>query len=48
MDVTILNLFLRPIVTVTYVWNTEETGDIYILKRDLSLGPFEPTLFEHC
>ena len=29
MDVIILDAFLRPILTVTTVWNTGETGDIY-------------------
>ena len=29
MDVPILILFLRPILTVTSVWNTGETGDMY-------------------
>ena len=29
MDVPTLNTFLMPIFTVTKVWNTGETGDIY-------------------
>ena len=29
MDVIILNSLLRPILTVTTVWNTGETGDMY-------------------
>ena len=29
MDVPILRMCLRPILTVTAVWNTGETGDIY-------------------
>ena len=29
MDVPILGWVLRPKLTVTTVWNTEETGDIY-------------------
>ena len=29
MDVPTLSLFLRPILTVTSVWNTRETGDIH-------------------
>ena len=28
MDVPTLNMLLRPIFTVTAVWNTGETGDI--------------------
>ena len=29
MDIPTLSMFLRPILTVTTVWNTGETGDIY-------------------
>ena len=29
MDVTILSVFLRPILTVASVWNTGQTGDIF-------------------
>ena len=32
MDVPTLSLFLRPILTVTSVWNAGETGEIYSLK----------------
>ena len=28
MDIPTMSSFLRPILTVTSVWNTEETGDI--------------------
>ena len=28
-NVPTLSMFLRPILTVTLVWNTGETGDIY-------------------
>ena len=30
MDVAILNMFLSPILTVTTIWNTVETGDIHV------------------
>ena len=33
MDVIILDAFLRPILTVTAVWNTGETGDIDMCKK---------------
>ena len=29
MDVPTLSSFLRPTLTVTLVWNTGETGDMY-------------------
>ena len=29
MDVPTLNMFLSPMFTVTIVWSTGETGDIY-------------------
>ena len=32
MDALTLSVFLSPILTVTIVWNTEETGDINIMK----------------
>ena len=32
LDVPTLNTFSRPILTVTTVWNTGETGNIYIIK----------------
>ena len=32
MDVPILSTFLSPILTVASVWNTGETGDIYVVK----------------
>ena len=53
MDVPTLNLFLRPIITLTTVWNTGETGDKFCqatqvllnleiyLKPDLFLNPFK-------
>ena len=32
MDAIILTALLRAILTVTTVWNTVETGDMYALK----------------
>ena len=32
MDALTLGMFLSPILTVTTVWNTGETGDIHELK----------------
>ena len=34
MDVPTLSAFLRPILTVTSVFNTGETGDINSLAKD--------------
>ena len=33
LDVPTLKLILRPILTVTSVWNTGENGDIDFLER---------------
>ena len=35
MDALILGTFSSPIHTVTTVWNTEETGDIYTYKEPM-------------
>ena len=40
MDVPTLSLFLRPILTVTSVWNTGETGDMnWSQTAKTAMGP---------
>ena len=49
MDVHTLNTFLRPILTVTSVWNTGETGDIHstgLLRKVYWICPIKPALFD--
>ena len=46
MDVPTLNLFLRPILTVTSVWNTGETGDINMSWAGFESGNHEYLLLE--
>ena len=33
MDIPILDWVLRPMLTVTTEWNTEETSDIYMSNK---------------
>ena len=44
MDVPTLKLVLRPMLTVTTVWNTGEIGDMYkfdVWMKNLSLNSVE-------
>ena len=50
MDVSILGTFLSPILTVTTVWNTGETGDIKASKPGLAdeiLEKYRATIQNH-
>ena len=42
MDALTLGTFLSPILTVTTVWNTEETGNIYFLYCEASALTTQP------
>ena len=46
MDVPTLSTFLRPILTVTTVWNTGKTSEIYPIETNTRIEKFSEKNFD--